>query len=331
MDVILMLSLWLTGAPSCALESTFSTCSAETIMISRRSFLQTGSLVALAAATPARAFPAASRRHFASLPESLAQLEKRSMGRLGVAVLDTASGETSGHRADERFAMCSTFKVLLAAAVLHRVDAHVDGNQESLDRTLPMPAQFLFNSPVTQPHAGGRMTLGDLCAAALTRSDNTAANLLLATIDGPAGLTRFARSLGDPVTRLDRVETALNQALPGDPRDTTSPAAMVADWRTLLLGSTLSFTSRKRLTDWLIANRTGGDRLRAGLPAGWLVGDKTGSNGDTTTNDVAILWPKDQPPVLIAAYLTECPGPEAKRSAVLAEVGRLVANALQST
>jgi beta-lactamase class A len=247
--------------------------------ISRRSFLQTSSLLALAAAASPRGLRAASRQRLSSLPESLAQLEKKSTGRLGVAVLDTGSGESAGHRTDERFAMCRTFKVLLAAAVLYRVDAH----QESLDRALPMPAQFLFNSPLTQPHAGSSMTLRDLCAASLTRSDNT------------------------------------------------TPAAMVANWRTLLLGNTLSPTSRKQLTDWLIANQTGGDRLRAGLPAGWVVGDKTGSNGDTTTNDVAIVWLKDQPPILIAAYLTECPGPEAKRSAVLAEVGRLVANALQWT
>jgi beta-lactamase class A len=217
--------------------------------------------------------------------------------------------------------------VLLAAAVLHRVDA----NRESLDRMLPMPAQFLFNSPITQQHAGGSITVRDLCAASLTRSDNTAANLLLATIGGPASITQFARFLDDTVTRLDRGETALNQALPGDPRDTTSPAAMVADWRTLLLGDTLSPASRKQLTAWLIANQTGADRLRAGFPSDWLTGDKTGSNGETTTNDVAILWPKNQPPVLVAAYLTECPGPEAKRSVVLAEVGRLVANALHST
>ena len=299
--------------------------------VSRRNFIHTGSLVAIAAATSARVLRAASHRHFASLSESLAQLERKSGGRLGVAVLDTGSGESAGHRIDERFAMCSTFKVLLAAAVLHRVDANVDANRESLDRTLPMPAQFLFNSPITQQHAGGSMTVRDLCAASLTRSDNTAANLLLATIGGPAGITRFARSLGDTVTRLDRVETALNQALPGDPRDTTSPAAMVADWRTLLLGDTLSSASRKQLAAWLIANQTGADRLRAGFPSGWLAGDKTGSNGETTTNDVAILWPKDQPPVLVAAYLTECAGPEAKRSAVVSEVGRLVANALHST
>jgi beta-lactamase class A len=297
-------------------------------MISRRAFLRTGTLVTLAAATTsAPALPSVSPRRFESLAGPLAQLEQRSGGRLGVAVLDTGSGKSFGHRSDERFAMCSTFKMLLAAAVLHRVDAQ----REKLDRTLPMPAQFLFNSPITQQHAGGSMTLRDLCLASLTRSDNTAANLLLTTVGGPAGITRFARSLGDPVTRLDRVETALNQALPGDPRDTTTPAAMVADWRALLLGDTLSPASRKQLTQWLIANQTGTDRLRAGLPASWIAGDKTGSNGENTTNDVAILWPKKQPPVLVAAYLTECAGTETKRNAILAELGRMVANTLHAT
>jgi beta-lactamase class A len=174
------------------------------------------------------------------------------------------------------------------------------------------------------------MTIRELCAAIVTRSDNTAANLLLATIDGPAGITRFARSLGDTVTRLDRIEMALNEALPGDPRDTTSPAAMVANMHKLLLGNRLSAPSREQLTEWLIANKTGDERLRAGLPGSWRVGDKTGSNGDTTTNDVAIIRPANQAPVLVAAYLTACAGPEAKRNAVLAQVGRLVAKSIES-
>ena len=162
----------------------------------------------------------------------------------------------------------------------------------------------------------------------MTVSDNTAANLLLATIGGPAGITQFARSLGDNLTRLDRIETALNEATPGDPRDTTTPAAMVSNWRILLLGDVLSPSSKKQLTEWLIANQTGGDRLRKGLPKAWIVGDKTGSNGENTTNDVAICWPPKQPPVLIAAYLTECPGTDAKRNAVLAQVGKLVAESV---
>jgi beta-lactamase class A len=294
-------------------------------MLSRRNFILAGSVVIARVATPASALFAGSRRRFAGIPESLAKLEKDCDGRLGVALVDTASGEQTGYRADERFAMCSTFKKLLAAAVLHRVDAGI----ENLNQTVALPTHFLPISPVTQAHAGSKMSIHDLCTAAVSRSDNTAANLLLALIGGPSRITRFARSLGDQVTRLDRIEMTLNEALPGDPRDTTSPAAMVADWRKLLLGNRLLPSSRRQLRDWLIENQTGGDRLRADLAQDWVVGDKTGTNGENTTNDVAILWPPDQSPVLIAAYLTACPETDAKRNAVLAEVGRLIAKSLE--
>jgi beta-lactamase class A len=288
-------------------------------MISRRAFA-----VACSLAMPG--LLAASRRRFGSLPASLAQLEKENNGRLGVAVLDTGSGESSGHRTDERFAMCSTFKMLLAASVLERVDS----GKESLSRRISIPATGLLpHSPATQEHAGGSMPILDLCTAIVTLSDNTAANLLLASIDGPAGITRFARSLGDTVTRLDRIEIALNEAVPGDPRDTTSPSAMVANMQKLLLGNTLSAGSRQQLTGWMIANKTGDERLRAGLTGGWRVGDKTGANGENTTNDIAIIWPPHQAPVLVAAYLTACAGPDAKRDAVLAQVGRLVAQSME--
>ena len=297
-------------------------------MISRREFFVAGTLAVVGAATPSPLLLAAPHRRFGGLPASLALLEKENNGRLGVAVLDIGSGESSGHRTDERFAMCSTFKMLLAAAVLERVDS----GKESLARRIPIPAMGLLpHSPATQEHAGSSMPVLDLCAAIVTLSDNTAANLLLASIDGPAGITRFARSLGDNVTRLDRIEIALNEALPGDPRDTTSPAAMVANMRKLILGNKLSGGSRERLTGWMIANKTGDERLRAGITSGWRVGDKTGSNGENTTNDIAIIWPPRQAPVLVAAYLTACAGSEAKRNAVLAQVGRLVSASLEST
>jgi beta-lactamase class A len=297
-------------------------------MVSRRAFFVSGTIAAVGAAMPSLLVFASPPRRFGGLPASLAQLEKDNSGRLGVAVLDVGSGESSGHRTDERFAMCSTFKMLLAAAVLERVD----GGKESLARRIPIPATGLLpHSPATQEHAGASMPILDLCAAIVTLSDNTAANLLLASIDGPAGITRFARSLGDTVTRLDRTEMTLNEALPGDPRDTTAPAAMVTNMQKLLLGSKLSTASREQLTGWLIANKTGDERLRAGLTSGWRVGDKTGSNGENTTNDIAIIWPSRQAPVLVTAYLTACPGPEAKRNAVLAQVGRLVAASLGNT
>ncbi len=296
-------------------------------MISRRTVLAGGFGLIGAVATTSPLLSASGGR-FGNLVESFARLEKDSDGRLGVAVLDTGSGDSVGYRKDERFAMCSTFKMLLAAAVLERVDA----GKEKLDRTIAIGATgFLPNSPVSLEHAGSSMTIRDLSAAIVTRSDNTAANLLLASVGGPPGITRFARSLGDTVTRLDRIETALNEALPGDPRDTTSPAAMAADMRVLLVGNKLSTASREQLIKWLIANKTGDERIRAGLRSGWRVGDKTGSNGDNTANDVAIIWPGHRSPVLVAAYLTVCAGPESKRNAVLAQVGREVALCIGSS
>jgi beta-lactamase class A len=258
---------------------------------------------------------------FSALPATLAKLEQSKGGRLGVAVLDTATGEHSGYRADERFSMCSTFKFLLAAAVLQRVDR----NQETLERSITIPPKpLLFNSPLTEPHAGGTMTIAALCDAALTRSDNTAANLLLESIGGPTSITTFSRSIGDTVTRLDRTETSLNESLAGDPRDTTSPTAIAGDLNSVLLGDVLLPASRDRLTRWMEANLTGLEGLRAQLPEGWRAANKTGSNGEHTSNDIAVLWPVGKPPIIVAAYITGCIGPESKRSAMLAEIGRLV-------
>ena len=297
-------------------------------MLTRRTFLLTSTL-ATAANTLIlpQALQAQPIQRLRDLPALLAQLEHSNKCRLGVAVFDTGTGEKTGHRTDERFAMCSTFKMLLAAAVLQRVDA----GHEHRTRTIAVPPKPLVShSPVTEQHAGAEMAVFALCDAILTQSDNTAANLLLTTIGGPDGITRFARSIGDNITRLDRTETSLNEALPGDPRDTTSPTAMTGNLQTLLLGTVLSDGSRNQLIHWMVANEYGNSRLRAALPTGWHAADKTGANGETTTNDIAIFWPMHQPPVLVSAYLTECPGTDAKRDAVLAEVGRIIISALQS-
>jgi len=268
---------------------------------------------------------AAAPAHSAGFEARLAALEARSGGRLGVAVLDTGTGRRLVHRAGERFPMCSTFKVLLAGAVLQRVDLA----EARLDTRLPYgKADLLAYAPVTTAHvAEGALTVGDLCAAAVEVSDNTAANLLLRDIGGPAAVTAFACALGDPATRLDRTEPALNEARPGDPRDTTTPAAMVGSLRALLLGPALRPGSRARLEGWLAACTTGRTRLRAGLPPGWAVGDKTGSGQRGTANDVAILRPPHRAPILVAAYLTGSTASDAGRDAVLAEVGRIVAEA----
>jgi beta-lactamase class A len=260
------------------------------------------------------------------LASDIARVETESGGRLGVAVLDTLTDARFGHRADERFPMCSTFKLLAAAAILARVDA----KQERLDRLIEFAgADVVVNSPVTKDHVGSPgMSLEELCEAAMTMSDNTAGNLLLASLGGPEGLTAYARSLGDTVTRLDRIEPELNEATPGDVRDTTTPAAMVANMRALTLDKALSATSREQLVRWLIGNKTGDTRLRAGLPAGWRIGDKTGSGERGTTNDVGVFWPPDRAPVIVSIYLTQTAASPTQRNATLAAVGRAVASAL---
>jgi beta-lactamase class A len=207
------------------------------------------------------------------LAGSLEKLEKERGGRLGVAVTDTHRARQGGYRTEERFPMCSTFKLLAVAAVLTRVD---EGNDQ-LDRHIKFAStEVVVDSPVTKNRVGGDgMTLAEICQAAMTFSDNTAGNLLLSTLGGPDGLTAYARSLGDTVTRLDRIEPALNESIPGDLRDTTTPAAMLSNIRTLVAGSALTPVSKDRLTGWLVGNKTGDTRFRAGLPRNWRIGDKT--------------------------------------------------------
>jgi beta-lactamase class A len=283
-------------------------------MFSRRTFL-------VATAFSLSCILHAGPRRFGKLAAAFAQLEGTNGGRLGVTVLDSVTGERSDYRGDERFPMCSTFKFLLVSAVLQRVDGH----QETLHRAVAIPSKpLLSHSPRTEPHAGGMMTVAALCHAALTQSDNTAANLLLESIGGPAGITRFARSLRDTVTRLDRNELSVNESLPDDPRDTTSPTAMAGDLKSILLGEVLTRPSCSQLTKWMEANVTGLDRLRAKLPAGWRAADKSGGNGEHTSNDIAVLWPMGKPPIIVAAYITQCTGPESKRAAILAKIGELV-------
>ncbi|MBY8827104.1 class A beta-lactamase [Hephaestia mangrovi] len=256
----------------------------------------------------------------------LADLAQRSGGRLGVFALDTGSGRSIGHDADSRYALCSTFKVLLGAAVLARVDA----GGLALDTPLAFTdADVLAYAPVTKQHlATHRLTVAEACAAAIELSDNSAANLLLHRIGGPAGLTRFIRGAGDNITRLDRYETALNLVPPGEVRDTTTPRAMAGLLQTLLLGKTLLPQSRKQLLRWMVACQTGKAKLRAGLPAGWLVGDKTGNSGDGKINDAAIAIPPHRSPILIASYLDAPKLDAAAVDAIHAGVGRAVAAAL---
>jgi beta-lactamase class A len=256
----------------------------------------------------------------------IAAIETRIGGRIGVAALDTTNSKHVDYRADERFPMCSTFKFLAAAAVLKRVDE----KKEKLERFVPYGAkEILEYAPVTKEHLkDGGMTLGALCAAAIEQSDNTAGNLLLNAIGGPAGLTNFVRTLGDKVTRLDRIEPDLNSAIPGDERDTTTPAAICSDMQRLLLGDALSEASRRQLEDWLQRNETGGPMIRAGVPKNWIIGDKTGRGSNGATNDIAIVRPPGRAPILLAIYSVGSTAAPDDRVAAIAEVAKIVAESM---
>jgi len=260
-------------------------------------------------------------------PAGLIELiEKRAGGRLGVAAIDTATGKRIGWRAGERFPMCSTFKALMVACVLHKVDR----GQERLDRLVSYgKADLLDYAPVARAHVGkGGMKLSELAAAVIELSDNTAANLLLDSIGGPAGYTRFARTIGDTHTRLDRNEPALNTSIPGDVRDTTTPSAMAEDLNRVLLGDVLSPASRKLLTGWMIGCKTAGNRIPAGLPKGWISGNKTGTGQNGSTNDIAIVWPPGRKPMLLSVYYTGSKADMKARETVLADVARIVSGTM---
>ena len=256
----------------------------------------------------------------------IAAIEARIGGRIGIAALNTGIGKRLDYRAEERFPMCSTFKFLAAAAVLKRADE----GKEKLERLVPYNAKDILEyGPVTKEHLKeGGMTLSALCAAAIEQSDNTAGNLLLNAIGGPAGLTNFVRALGDRFTRLDRIAPELNSAIPGDDRDTTTPAAISADMHSLLLGDALSETSRRQLDDWLKRNETGGSMIRAGVPKTWSVGDKTGRGANGATNDIAIMRPPGNAPILLAIYSVGSTATANDREAAIAEVAKLVAESL---
>ena len=275
------------------------------------------------------AWGAAGEEKLGAGADPYATLERAAGGRLGVAVLDTATGAVTGHRLDERFPMCSTFKWLLAARVLQRV---ADG-RERLDRRIVYTAAELPEyAPVSGRHAGGDgLSVGELCEAAITLSDNGAANLLLASVGGPAAVTAQARAFGDTATRLDRIEPALNHVGPGDVRDTTTPRAMAGALRVAALGDGLPPAQRAQLVAWMSATTTGLRRLRGGVPADWRGADKTGTLDRSTVNDVAVLWPPRRAPLVVAAYLADCPPRHGlDRERVLADVGREVARRVRA-
>lgn len=254
------------------------------------------------------------------------ELEQSLGARLGISVFDEETGRSWSYNADQRFPMCSTFKLLAVGAFLARVDR----GEDSLQRRVIIERDDLVSySPATETRVGGEgMTMAEICEAALTLSDNTAGNKILESIEGPQGLTRFVRSLGDEVTRLDRWETELNEALVGDPRDTTSPNAMVNTLRKLLLGNVLSKEGRQQLSTWMQANQTGDAKLRAGLPSAWVVGDKTGGGDNGTMADVGVLWPENRKPIFVAVYMTETQASFDNRNEGIAEIARALSQTI---
>jgi beta-lactamase class A len=287
----------------------------------------------LAAIAAIVASPRAGRARAAGPVDALKALEAGAGGRLGVCILDTKSGHAQGHRLDERFAMCSTFKLPLAGVVLREADA---GRLKLTERTAFSEKDLVPHAPVTSQHLRtGWMTVEALAEAAQLTSDNVAANLLLERLGGPPGFTALLREAGDTTTRLERYEPMMNLVLPGEARDTTTPRAMATTVAAFVVGNRLTPASREKLAAWTIATRTGDKRIRAGLPRDWRAGDKTGTaSSDRMTNkinDVAIVWPPNRSAIVVAAYFDSSRKSAEIRDeeqAVLAAVGRIAAESI---
>ena len=258
--------------------------------------------------------------HANPLLEAVKTVEQRLDARVGIALYDSGTGESWDYHGDDRFPITSTFKTLACAALL----AKVDNGTVDLDRRVIFSKDDLVTySPVTETRAGEEagMSLRELCEATMATSDNTAANLVLGAIDGPDGVTAYARDLGDTVTRLDRTETSLNEATPGDLRDTTSPKAMVANLRKLVLGEALSKGSRDTLVTWLKGNRVSDNLLRAAIPPDWTIGDRSGAGGHGSRSITAVLWPPHRPPLVIAIYITQTGASFDERNGAIRDLG----------
>ncbi|WSK41140.1 class A beta-lactamase [Micromonospora maris] len=251
-------------------------------------------------------------------------LEQEFDARLGVYAVDTGTGRTVAHRADERFAYASTFKALAAAAVLKATSA------QELDQVVRYSRDDLVTySPITEQHVATGMTLRAIADAAVRYSDNTAGNLLFDRLGGPAGFKQALRDIGDDVTEPARIETALNEATPGDVRDTSTPRALATSLRAYAVDDALTTEDRDVLVDWLKRNTTGEKVIRAGTPDGWVVGDKTGSGGYGTRNDIAVIWPPDREPIVLAVLSSRDAEDAETNDALLARAAELTLNALR--
>ncbi|WP_433520663.1 class A beta-lactamase [Nocardia pseudovaccinii] len=290
--------------------------------ISRRTLFAAAALLPLAGcATDEGASLPASIGPTENHHDHLTELERKFDARLGVYALATGTGRTIAYRADERFAFCSTFKGLAAAAVLQRNPlSHLDTVVTYTE------ADLLKNAAITPQHVASGMTIRELCDAAVRHSDGTAGNLLLRDIGGPGELTAYAQSLGDTVTRMDRIEPAITEATPGDPRDTSSPRAFGTDYQKIVLGDALPEDKRVFLRGLLERNATGAgaQRIRAGVPQGWIVADKTGTGDYGTLNDIAIVWPPNAAPLVIAIMSSKASRDAEYNQALIAEAAAYV-------
>ena len=253
--------------------------------------------------------------------DRFSQLESASNGRLGIYAVNTNNEMVIAHRAHERFPMCSTFKVILAGAILAR---SAQGNGFLQTRIRYDKQDLVTYSPITEKHTGDGMTISELCAAALQYSDNTAGNLLMKIVGGPSAVTAYAKSIGNDEFRLDRWETELNSCIPGDPRDTATPAAMALSLRSLTQGESLPVAQKQQLNEWMEGNTTGAKRIRAAVPAGWKVGDKTGSGDYGTANDIAVIYPPGRKPMVVAVYFTHANKNAKWQDDVIAKAAQIV-------
>lgn len=294
-------------------------------LINRRRLLSAVSLLPLAALPLPALAKTGAGSNGQEIERRLQALEQQHNGQLGVALMNVGTGAVVSHRGDERFLFNSTGKVFIAAAAL----AQVDHGKESLDQRIEVKTSDLTGwTPVTEKQLGSPgMTIAELCQAAVAWSDNAAANLLIERLGGPTKVTAFLRGIGDTTTRLDRNEPTLNEHdHEGDERDTTTPLAMMQTLRALLLGEALTPSSRHQLAAWMIEGKTGDTRLRAGMPAGWLIGEKTGTNSVGNAADIGIAWPSNRGAVIAVAYVYLPEADKAQRDQVIAEIGRLSAS-----
>lgn len=295
--------------------------------MTRSSFCKTVWLLGVAGVVAPRMATLSAQEPVATLAAAISKLEGiegPDGARLGVYALDLESGMEVKHRSEERFPVCSTFKMILTSAILKQSvqDAGLMTRRISYAKK-----DLVTYSPVTEKHVEDGMTVEALCAAAMQYSDNTAANLLMKILGGPGAVTAFARSIGDTQFRLDRWETELNTALPGDPRDTSIPAAMGRSLQKLALGDGLPEAQRAKLVGWLQGNTTGDKRIRAAVPPDWKVGDKTGSGDYGTANDIALLWPPGRKPIVLAIYHTQKAADAKWQNEAIAAAARVVLEA----